>query len=408
MLQIIYYIIFGIVMLYSLYFLITGLFLYKRKSKKIGSYKPKHKIACLIAARNEGSVISQLVESLKNQDYPTHLYEIFVIPNNCTDNTKEIAEEVGASIVCCTEKVKSKGDVLRQTFDQLLPKNEFDAYIVFDADNLVHPSFITRMNDALCEGYKVAQGFRDSKNTSDSWMSGSYSLYYWGQNMFFNKSRMNLNASASINGTGFMIHKDILEKYKFNTYTMTEDIEFTAQCAINNVQIAFVEDAITYDEQPVDFKSSWVQRKRWTTGTYQCLSRYSLTLFKSFLKNKNMSAFDMSIFFFSPIIQILGFILAGLLIFINVTEVTTINYFISIIVFNFAFSALSYFLAVIVEIHVTLYQKKKIEKVISGILTFPFFLISWIPISILCLFKRTKVWEPIVHNRDVNIEHLLD
>lgn len=104
------------------------------------------------------------------------------------------------------------------------------------------------MNDCLNSGYKVAEGYRDSKNPKDNWISGSYTIFYLFQNIFFNRSRMSFDASASINGTGFMISKDIIDRDGFETFTLTEDVEFTGQCALKGEKIAFVEDAITYDE----------------------------------------------------------------------------------------------------------------------------------------------------------------
>ena len=236
-----------LIVIYGLYYLITSITAFKNFSKPlIGKHEAKNKFKILVACRNEEEVIASLIESINKQNYPKDMYELCVIPNNCTDNTRNIALDLGVRIIDCTTQCKCKGDALRYAFETLSTE-EFDAYIVFDADNVVHPNFLARMNDTLMEGFEVAQGYRDSKNPGDNWISGSYSIYYWMQNFFFNKARMNVKASASINGTGFMVKKQVIDKNGFDTITLTEDIEFTAQCAINNIKIAFVEDAITYD-----------------------------------------------------------------------------------------------------------------------------------------------------------------
>lgn len=407
MLLIIYYILFTFTFIYGCYFFITGLFLFKSKKNDIKSHKPKNKFACVIPARNEAEVIESLIQSLKLQNYPSNLVEIYVVPNNCTDNTKKIALENSAKVIECDKKIKSKGEALKVAFKKIIKDKSIDAFIIFDADNVVHPNFIKRMNDAMCSGYKVAQGFRDSKNISDSWISASYSIFYWGQNIFFNKARMNLKASASINGTGFLISRQVLETYGFNTFTMTEDIEFTAQCAINNIRIAFVQDAITYDEQPFRFGISWRQRKRWTTGTYQCLYFYYPKLIKGFLKNRNLPAWDMSLFFMAPLIQVIFFIIFILSLIITVNNMIEINNFVLFVVYNTMFSILAYFISVLIDYFIVKYNKKSVKESILGIFTFPLFLISWIPINIMCLFKKTKIWEPIAHTRNVNIENLI-
>ena len=141
----------------------------------------------------------------------------------------------------CTVPVKVKADALRFAFKNLKERTDIDAYVIFDADNLVHPDFLARMNDALCEGIQVGQCFRDSKNMSDNWLTGSYTLFYFIQNFFFNRARMNFSGSAAINGTGFVVRKDVIDEYGFNTVTLTEDSEFTGLCALRGIQVAFVE-----------------------------------------------------------------------------------------------------------------------------------------------------------------------
>ena len=186
MLVILYYIIFSITFVYGMYFAITGLFGFKNYHKSLfGKHKPKHKFGIVVPTRNEEQVIGALIKSLQHQNYPKDLYEIFVVPNNCTDNTEKAAREAGATIINCTVPVKYKADALKFTFQQLESRKDIDAYVDFDADNLVHPDFLARMNDALCEVVLVAQAFRDAKNMGDNWITGGYTLFYFIQNFFF-------------------------------------------------------------------------------------------------------------------------------------------------------------------------------------------------------------------------------
>lgn len=408
MYQFLYYILFIPIFIYGLYFLITGLYAFQKNPRKIKNYNKKHKFAVVVAARNEEKVIVNLIDSLKKQRYPKENLDVYVVPNNCTDNTKEKAIKHGAKIIECLKKVKSKGEVLEYTLDLLSKQDKYDAFIIFDADNIVHPNFINRMNDTLCEGYELAQGFRDSKNPSDSWICGSYSLYYWGQNIFFNKSRMNIDASASINGTGFMIKNSIIKEMGFKTITMTEDIEFTAQCAIKNKKIAFVSDAITYDEQPLNFRTSWKQRIRWTTGTYQCLFTYFKPLLNGFVKDKNISCLDMLLFFMAPIVQLIGSFVFLLLFIYTILGIKLYDIFSYMFAYNEIFFIITYLISILFSVLVVIITKKSISKTILGILTFPIFLLSWIPINLICLFKKNLNWEPIIHNRNIELETLID
>lgn len=409
MIQIIYYILFSITLLYGLYFTITGLpALWFSKKQKIKKSKPKYKFAILVAARNEQEVIGGLVDSLNKQNYPKDLYTTYVIVNNCTDNTEEVARLKGATILHPTVKVKTKGDVLKHIFKKMLKEYDMDAFIIFDADNVVDPNFISRMNDTLCAGYNVAEGFRDSKNLSDNWLSGSYSLFYYIQNFFFNRARMIMNLSGSINGTGFMVKKEVIEKHGFNPVTLTEDIEFTAMCAINGEKIAFVEDAITYDEQPVKFGDSWKQRKRWSTGTLQCMKTYNGKLLYHFFKDKNMSCLDMFLTFLAPVVQVLALILTIVLIIFSKTGVQLYDVFSYMLSYGLIFFIAVYIAGIFVNILIFKYNKRKVLRILNSVFLFTIFMVTWLPINIACMIKKNTNWEPIKHNRNVDVDELMN
>ena len=123
--------------------------------KKYPTAQPKTRFAVLIPARNEENVIVSLIKSLQAQDYPKALFDIFVIPNNCTDDTEGAALKSGAKILQCTAPVSTKGEVLHQILGSL--QGQYDAYCVFDADNVVDSQFLSRMNDAVAAGAKVAK-----------------------------------------------------------------------------------------------------------------------------------------------------------------------------------------------------------------------------------------------------------
>ena len=57
-----------------------------------------HRFAVLIAARNEEAVIGGLIDSLKRQEYPADLIDIYVVADNCTDRTARVAESHGATV----------------------------------------------------------------------------------------------------------------------------------------------------------------------------------------------------------------------------------------------------------------------------------------------------------------------
>ena len=403
MLKILTYIVMVITSFYLLYFVVMAIGIFKKKKEKVLVDK-KNNFAVIIAARNEVAVISNLINSLKLQYYPKEHYEIYVIVNNCTDNTEEEARKAGAKVIVCTEKVKSKGEVLKFTFNKLKKEKDIDAYVIFDADNLVHRDFLSKMNDSLNMGYSVVQGFRDTKNVSDNWLSCSYAIMYYIQNLFLNKSRYNLGKSSFINGTGFVIKKELIDKNGYDPKTVTEDIEFVAMCAINGEKIAFNDEAITYDEQVNKFIPSLKQRKRWSIGTMECLRGYFTELIKAGFKNRRFECFDIIIFYLSIVVHVIGnlapiFAILGL--FINFKSLT-IGYFIS----TLAISLCSYVIGVVLRAFLLKKYNKSIKDNIGGILFFDLFILSWAPVNFVCLFLKKCNWESIKHDRNIDIEEV--
>ena len=378
--------------------------------KKTKKYKANGKInyfAILIAARNEEKVITELIKSLENQNYDREKYEIDVIINNCTDNTPKIVSKTKANIINCDVPVTCKGDALKYAFNKLKNNKKIDAYLVFDADNVVHPDFLKHMNDSLNSGFKVAQGTRETKNLGKSWISSSYAIYFYLQNFLISRSRKNLKLSATINGTGFMVKKDLIDEMGFNTKTLTEDIEFSALCALNKVKIDYVEEAITYDEQPSSFAVSWHQRMRWTKGTFECLKLYGWKLIKNFFKTLCLTNVDMLFIYLAPVVQISTFVVIIIDIIMQLVNIGIIEFLTLYITNNIASILTSYLIVIFVSIFVVIYNKHKVKEALSGIILFMIFVFTWIPINIVCIFKRKLAWIHIEHDTNLSINDVL-
>ena len=388
---------------YLIYYIITGLYALKSRPK-ISSGDKKHTFAVIIPARNEEKVIANLLESLKTQNYPKELYDVFVVANNCTDRTSEISLSLDANVIEGNENIKSKGDALKLAFTKL-KDSKYESFVIFDADNIVHPEFINKMNDAMCAGYEIAQGFRDSKNPSDTWVSSSYSIHYLIHNLFLNKARRNLEKSSFINGTGFMVTKSFIEKRGYDSKTLTEDIEMTVKCALYDEEIGFVQDAITYDEQVTTFNESWRQRKRWSIGTVQCFKIYSRKLIKKGIRSQEFSCMDSFVFLVSPIIQFLGILSYILHFMISFAKGQNIDY-----LSKGSIILIGYLISVALSIVAVKMSKKHIKAYIKGILMLPVFVLSWMPINLLaCIGKaQTDKWEKIEHTKDVTIDKMLE
>ena len=253
--------------LYQFIISITSLIKFKEKPMLTDK---KHRFIIALPANNEEGVIGNLIKSLQMQDYDKSLYDIYVIADNCTDGTANVARENGAIVYeRFDEDKKTKGYALNWFLDKMKDKkDEYDALLVFDADNVVDKNFLNVMNKKLCQGEVLVQGYRDIKNPTDTWVSGGYAIFYWTMNRLYHLARYNMGLSPLINGTAFMVKWDILIDEGWNTKTLTEDIEFALINISKGVKLGWAKDAIVYDEQPLTFKQSWKQRERWSVRTY--------------------------------------------------------------------------------------------------------------------------------------------
>ena len=203
-----------LLLLFTLYFFFIGFCcLWRHGEKKI--LTPEKTFAVVVAAHNEAAVIGQLIENLQRLDYPKELYDIYVIADNCTDNTGEIAEKAGAIVCTRTHPTKkSKGFALEWMFEQLFAMDkEYDAVAIFDADNLVHPNFLKEMNNRLLKGDKVIQGYLDAKNPYDTWVAGTFAIAFWVIDHISHLAKTNIGLSACLGGTGMCITTDVLKRH---------------------------------------------------------------------------------------------------------------------------------------------------------------------------------------------------
>ena len=278
---------------YQFFYIFVGLL---KKPKKFEA-SAQHRFAVVVSARNEISVIGNLIASIRSQNYPRELVDIFIIADNCTDNTAEIARSAGAIVYERFNKEQvGKGYALDRMFNiietEYADKN-YEGYIIFDADNVLDPNYIAEMNKVFDNGYRIITSYRNSKNYDTNWITAGYSLWFLREAKYLNNARMQLGTSCAISGTGFLVSADVIrENNGWIHHLLTEDIEFTTDSIIHGEKIGYCADAILYDEQPTKFSQSYTQRLRWAKGFYQVFKNYGAKLVKGVFKG-SFSCFDM-------------------------------------------------------------------------------------------------------------------
>ena len=366
----------------------------------------KHKFMAILPAHNEEAVIANLVDSLMNQDYDKDLLDIYVIADNCTDNTAQIAKEHGAIVLeRFDEEHKTKGYALNWFLQQKIRENaDYDAFFVFDADNIVDKNFTKNMNKKLCQGEEVVQGYRDIKNPTDSWVTAGYALFYWTMHRFYHLARYNIGLSPLLNGTGFMVKFDLIKDTGWDTVTLTEDIEFSLKRIIKGRRLGWATDAIVYDEQPVSFKASWSQRSRWTVGHIQCMKAYTKDLALAVKEHKTLMNLDGLLYIIGSIPLFVATILLLLsnFVFYLADGMTTLELIENIV----RYIVPTLFFPIVTAAFTMYLEKKPIKPMIKWFIYYPLFLGSWLLINFKCLFKRETTWEKIEHVRDIKIKEI--
>ncbi len=365
-----------------------------------------HRFMAIIPAHNEEAVVTDLIESLKKQDYPKELLDIYVIADNCTDNTAFVARNAGAIVYERFDpEKKTKGYALNWFLEQKIAEDApYDAFCIFDADNIVDKNFIKEMNKKLCQGEEVVQGYRDIKNPTDNWITAGYTIFYWTMNRFYHLARYNIGLSPLINGTGFMVKFDVIKPDGWKTKTLTEDIEFSLTRIIKGKKLGWATDAIVYDEQPLGFKQSWKQRTRWTVGHIQCMKEYTKPLLLAVKEHKTIMNFDGFLYIIGSIPMFVATIFLLLLNFVMYAGegMSSLDLFINVLRYLIPTFLLPIFTALVIMI----LDRKPIKPMIKGLLCYPLFLGSWLLINFKCLFKRDTSWDKIEHVRRITVQEI--
>ena len=401
---------------YKIVWIVIGLF----KTRKFPEAKENHTFAILIAGRNEENVIGQLIDSIKKLNYDQTKVKIFICADNCTDNTYNVCVNAGKKEGAKTYVFKrvdtvkvGKGYALDYLLDKIhstLPNYTPDAFIVFDADNLLDVNYLREINKVYDAGYKICTSYRNSKNYDDNWISANTSMCFFRECRFMHAPRSAMNISTFVSGTGFMISSEILNYESGWKYTtMTEDIEFSASNIAKGNLCTFCDSAIFYDEQPKTMKASWNQRMRWQKGFYQCFAKYFKLLFKSLFSKHFMSNYEMMIMLFPFTVVTLTWT-----IFYLVYKTISLSIAGGSALYGLGLVALSiipaYILLTLYGLLIQIREKDKTNikwyKRLKYALTFPIFVATYIPISYVCLFKRSVKWKQIPHDCSKSIEEM--
>lgn len=398
-----------------------------------------HTYAFVICAHDEGAVIGELVKSMKNQDYPKELIDVFVFCDGCTDDTAAVARQAGAVVY---ERPaggqKGKSWVMDFGLRRVLADypNKHEAFIVFDADNVVASDYVREMNNVFDEGSCAAiTSYRNSKNFDSSWISRGYGTWFMREATYLNNARMILGTSCAISGTGYLISADLVRKMNgWDFHLLTEDIQFSTFCAVNGYRIGYARKAMFYDEQPVTFAASWKQRMRWTKGFYQVFAKYGSALLRSWRsgfarrgprdaskksapagprpRGRSFAAYDM-LMTIAPamVLTLVSAAVNGLYLLVGLLfpEIVS-NQEVRLCLGSFCMTFVSfYFTFFLLAVLTTVTERKNIRAtpfhLVTNLFTFPVFMLSYVPIALVAAVRKVD-WVPTRHTIAKSIDDI--
>ncbi|GIO63847.1 glycosyltransferase family 2 protein [Paenibacillus cellulositrophicus] len=389
---------------YQFVFSVLGLYRKKRKQH----FEPTKSFAVLVAAHNEEQVVGALMENLKQLNYPKELYDVFVICDNCTDGTARIVREHGMNACVRTNNnLRGKGYAIEWMLKELwaMPR-QYDAVVMFDADNLADTNFLREMNDDLCSGARVIQGYIDTKNPEDSWITAAYGISYWYINRLWQLSRHNMNMANFLGGTGMCFETNLLKEMGWGATSLVEDLEFTMRSVKRGVYPKFNYDAKVFDEKPLTFKASARQRLRWMQGHFTVARRYFFPLIWQSIKERSIVKLDLALYGANVYIVLLTFLMTATIwvdnTFFDGPNIANLYGYLPLWLSFVAIGAnvFTFLAAMILE-------KVTFKKVYLYLVLFPIYLISWYPITFYAFFtQNNKQWSHTQHTRVVRLEEV--
>jgi 1,2-diacylglycerol 3-beta-glucosyltransferase len=252
------------------------------------------RFAILIPAHDEAPVVASAVASAVALEYPTSRRDIFVVADNCADETAVIARGAGATVYERTdEQNRAKGYALGWLLEQLEAEGRrFGAYVVVDADTRLSANFLTRMAAVLASGAQVAQAQYRVLNGDDAWTAGIRAVAFALFNHLRPLGRSCFGWSAGLKGNGMCFSRTVIERFGWGSYSLTEDVEYHVRLIEAGISVVYVPDATIAAEMPVNLAQARSQQARWERGRLELTRDYVVPLVRGFLRSGNAARLD--------------------------------------------------------------------------------------------------------------------
>jgi len=239
------------------------------------------RIAIIIPAHNEHLLIEDTVRSAMKLAYPSEAFCVLVIADNCTDDTAALARSAGARVLE-RQGNPGKGQGLNDAL-RLLLAEDWDGFLVLDADSHLHPQTLQALDGALAAGAAAVQIRYGVANPNDSIRTRAMELSTASFNALRPRGKAALGLSAGINGNGFCLTRETVRRVPYLAHSIVEDIEYHMLLLRSGLRVAFLDQVWVKAQMPVGGRGAQVQRVRWERGRMITIKNYAPQLWRDFL-----------------------------------------------------------------------------------------------------------------------------
>ena len=267
---------------------VLGFFGFKKAKKDYADHDPESRFLILIPAHNEERVIGDIIRNLEDMDYPRELYDYYVIADNCTDQTAEVARQAGARVIETRKETPDaptgKPIALRKALTALGDyQNRYDLMMIFDADNLMDTNMFREVNSQYLDKDKpdfiqCYLGVKNKKGIS-AWIDyTSFTV----SNRFVALAKHRLHLNCGIGGTGFAMTTSYLyQRGGWTTCSLTEDLEMQTEATLEGRRVLWNHFTRVYDEKPTSLRASIRQKIRWGQGHWYVTIHNTENMFRA-------------------------------------------------------------------------------------------------------------------------------
>ncbi|HEX2876851.1 MAG TPA: glycosyltransferase family 2 protein [Polyangiaceae bacterium] len=261
--------------------------------------EPSRRFRFVVPAHNESAGITETVQSLRAVDYPSELFEVVVIADNCTDDTAAKAAAAGATVMVRHDKEKrGKGYALDHVFSATPP--EVDAVVVIDADTLISPNLLRAFAARRDLGARAVQADYAVRNPDAGWRTRLIAIAFGAFHIVRSRARERLSLSCGLRGNGMCFSTELLREIPHNAYSVVEDVEYGVRLGEAGYRVHYADEAHVYGEMVTTSAAANTQRRRWEEGRKALIQQHARRLLSAGLRRPSRVLFDLALDLYIP------------------------------------------------------------------------------------------------------------